>query len=57
MLRKLIACERIFQKSCHMSAKLCYPLHVQQKFTNRAFPFYVSTHEFVRLLSYTASYF
>ena len=40
-----------------MFAKLCYQSHVQQNFSNRSFPFYVSMHEFVRLLSYTASYF
>jgi len=40
-----------------MFAKLCYQSSVQQKSSNRRFPFYVSTHEFVRLLSYTASYF
>jgi hypothetical protein len=36
---------------------LCYPFLVHQEFHPRSFQFLVSTHEFFRLLSYTASYF
>jgi hypothetical protein len=37
--------------------QLCYPFYVHREFHPRAFQFLVSTHEFFRLLSYTASYF
>jgi len=36
---------------------VCYPVCMQHGLPTRSFQLHVSTHEFFRLLSYTASYF